>query len=108
MPDIAEELSEIKQQLAILITTGNNTLAECRKTNGRVTKLEESHNALVKDLAVLDALTTQKMKFIDKDLDSIVPKVVKNNAFIDTLKGNWQGIMMVVMVIGYILDKFLK
>jgi|SRR6185369_5739007 len=108
MPDIAEELSEIKQQLAILITTGNNTLAECRKTNGRVTKLEESHNTLVKDLAVLDALTTQKMKFIDKGLDDITPKIENSQSFMHTLKGNWQAIMIVAMVIGYVLDKLIK
>jgi len=108
MPDIAEELSEIKQQLAIVITTGNNTLDECRKTNGRVTRLEESHNNLVKDLAVLDALTTQKMKFIDKGLDDITPKLEKGQSFMYTLKGNWQGIMVVAMLIGYIVDKFIK
>ncbi len=108
MPDIAEELSEIKQQLAVIKITGENTLVECRKTNGRVTGLEGSHNELKTDLAVLKATVNEKIVVLNRDLQDISPIARNSHSFIDTLKGNWQGIVMTVGVVIYIVEKFIK
>jgi predicted nucleic acid-binding Zn-ribbon protein len=107
MADIAEELSTIREQLAVIKITGENTLTECRKTNGRVTGLETSHNDLKTDLAVLRATVGEKIRVLDRDLDDISPKVEENKSFMNTLKGNWQGIVMTLGLIIYIIDKFI-
>ncbi len=108
MPELSEELSDIKEQLAIIRTTGENTLAECRKTNGRVTKLEDSHNSLKIDLAVLRNSTEKDIKVIDRDLNDLTPKVENNRSLLETIKGNWQAIMIVGMVLAWVLDKVVK
>jgi hypothetical protein len=108
MSDVAEELSLIRQSLALIKNTGENTLSECRKTNGRVTKLEDSHNTIVTDVAVLRATLTEKIKVLDRDVSDISPKVDKGQSFMDTLKGNWQGIIMTVGVLIYIAEKIIK
>ena len=109
MPEISSaELSEIKSQLAVIKTNGENTLAECRKTNGRVTKLEDSHNLIVTDLAVLRATVTEKINVLDRDLGEITPQVTENNSFMHFLRGNWQGVLTIVVILGYIIDKLWK
>lgn len=109
MPEISsEELSDIKTQLAIIQSTGESTLAECRKTNGRVTKLEENHNSLKLDLAVLKTSVEKDIKSLDRDLEDISPQVKQNTSFIDKLIGNWQSIVIVVMVLSYLIEKFIK
>jgi len=109
MPEIpSQELSDIKEQLAIIRTTGENTLAECRKTNGRVTKLEDSHNSLKIDLAVLKTSVEKDIKTLDKDLGEITPQVAENNSFMHFLRGNWQGVLTIAVIVGYIIDKLWK
>ena len=108
MADIAEELSTIREQLAVIKTNGENTLTECKKTNGRVTRLEEGHHSIKLDLAVLDATLKEKITVINRDIGDIAPLVKDSKTFMDILKGNWQSIMIIGMVVGYIVDKFVK
>ncbi len=105
MPEISsKELFDIQAQLAVIQVTGENTLLECRKTNGRVTKLEDSHNSIKTDIAVLG----EKYRVLDRDLDDITPEIRKSSSLLDMMKGNWQAIMIVFMVIAWTIDKFLK
>jgi len=92
--EIEERLSVIQQALVEIKVTGQNTLAECQKTNGRVTKLEGKYNELDKSVALLD-----------QTVKEIKPDIKKNNSFVDTLKGNWQAI---VIFGGLIWDIFLR
>lgn len=109
MPEISsEELSDIKEQLAIIRTTGENTLVECRKTNGRVTKLEDSHNELKVDLAVLGATVNEKIKVLDRDVEGILPKVEKNDGLLSSIRGNWQAICVIALVVITVLDLYSK
>jgi len=104
----SEELSDIKEQLAIIRTTGENTLAECRKTNGRVTKLEDSHNELKTNLAVLKTSVEKDFKIVDRDLSDLTPKVEDSKSFMDVLRGNWQSLAIIGMIIAWWIDKFVK
>ncbi len=108
MSDFSEVLSEIKEQLAVIKTTGDNTLAEARKTNGRVTRLEDSHNGLKTDLAVLKNSVEKDFKVIDRDLNDLTPKVAENQSFMQVLKGNWQTLVIIGMIIAWWIDKFVK
>ncbi len=108
MSDFSEVLSEIKEQLAVIKTTGENTLAEARKTNGRVTRLEDSHNSLKLDLAVLKTSVEKDIKVLDRDLEDLSPEVKKNTSLLDMIKGNWQTLVIVAMIIAWWIDKFMK
>ncbi len=109
MPEISsEELSDIKEQLTTIRVTGESTLAECRKTNGRVTKLEDSHNELRIGLAILKTATEKDIKNLDRDLGEITPQVAENNSFMHFLRGNWQGVLTIAVIVGYIIDKLWK
>ena len=63
MASLEEQLSSINSKLAKIEATGENTLAECRKTNGRVTKLEDSHNETKLELAVLEGGSKERVVF---------------------------------------------
>ncbi len=92
--EIEDKLSLIQQSLVEIKITGQNTLAECQKTNGRVTKLEGKYNELDKSVALLD-----------QTMQDIKPDVRKNNSFMDKVVGNWQAI---VIIGGLIWDIFLR
>ena len=92
--EIEDRLSIIQQSLIKIEVTGQNTLEECKKTNGRVTKLETQYNQLDKTVAL-----------IDQTVNDIKPDVKKNNSFIDKIIGNWQAI---VIIGGLIWDIFLR
>jgi len=106
--EIEEKLAIIQQSLLKIEITGQNTLEECRKTNGRVTKLEDKHNEVAKDLAVFNGVINEKVKVLDKAIDALAPKVEKGVSFIDKIKGNWQSITIIMIIITYFLDKIMK
>lgn len=98
--DLSEHLLEITTKLSKIEVLSESTLAEAKKTNGRVTKLEDYHLNNATKIAVLE----EKVNSLEK----LEPEVNKQGSLLAFAKGNWQGILITLTAIAFLIDKALQ
>jgi chromosome segregation ATPase len=104
MNDLAELLVDIQTKLAKIEATGEATLTEAKRTNGRVTKLEDHHVDNRSKISVLE----NEIAHLTKNLDKIGPDIAESRSLVDKIKGNWQGVLLTATALGFFIDKLIQ